>query len=84
MLVPLTIIDGAVAEMDICCGFVYALPNGKDPLVAKTLIDNIEAATKRVVTKWPMLQGHPIWDKEVRKSPSPAWSTFEGKLVPLS
>ncbi|GAA5987681.1 hypothetical protein JCM10908_007170 [Rhodotorula pacifica] len=66
MLVPLTLVDGAVANMDICCGFVYSLPNGKDPKVAQAMLDSLEAATKRVVTKWRLLQGHPIYNQEKR------------------
>ncbi|GAA5884423.1 hypothetical protein JCM3774_006398, partial [Rhodotorula dairenensis] len=66
MLVPLTLVDGAVANMDIACGFVYALPGAKDPNVAQAMLDSLEAATKRVVTKWRLLQGHPVYNQQKR------------------
>ncbi|KPV77860.1 uncharacterized protein RHOBADRAFT_51660 [Rhodotorula graminis WP1] len=65
MLVPLSPIDNAVADMGITCGYVFARPAGAASDDAGTaLLAELEAATRRVVAKWPLLQGHAVWQKE--------------------
>ncbi|GAA5910765.1 hypothetical protein JCM8208_003557 [Rhodotorula glutinis] len=65
MLVPLSPIDNAVADMGITCGYLFARPVGATSDDAGTaLLAGLEAATQRVVAKWPLLQGEAVWQKE--------------------
>ncbi|BGP48756.1 hypothetical protein JCM10450v2_004632 [Rhodotorula kratochvilovae] len=64
MPVPLSPIDNAVADMGITCAYLFALPANSDESVGTALLADLEAATKRVVAKWTLLQGQAVWQKE--------------------
>jgi len=69
MLVPLSPIDNAVADMGITCGYLFARPaDATSDDAGSALLAELEAATQRVVAKWPLLQGEAVWQKEVRLS----------------
>ncbi|GAA5918376.1 hypothetical protein JCM6882_002786 [Rhodosporidiobolus microsporus] len=55
MLVPLTIIDSAFAQVGLCCSFVFAAA-GED---TSRFVERMNEATERVVRKWPLLAGVP-------------------------
>ncbi|GAA5822970.1 hypothetical protein JCM3770_002483 [Rhodotorula araucariae] len=64
MLVPLsklmTSVDNAVANMGLCSGYVFALTSGAG-IEVPFLLDNLERAVIRVVDKWSLLRGQPVW-----------------------
>ncbi|GJN91004.1 hypothetical protein Rhopal_004018-T1 [Rhodotorula paludigena] len=64
MLVPLSLVDNAVADMGITCAFLFGLPGGSDDASLKQVLDDLHGATRRVVEKWALLQGKPVWSKE--------------------
>ncbi|GAA5851097.1 hypothetical protein JCM9279_000320 [Rhodotorula babjevae] len=65
MLAPLSPIDNAVADMGITCGYLFVRPaDATSDAAGASLLAQLEAATQRVVAKWPLLQGEAVWQNE--------------------
>lgn len=64
MRVKLSDIDKGAADLHLCRAFVYALPEACGP-PGDALIESLRGATERVVRRWRLLQGLPVFDNEV-------------------
>ncbi|GAA6018760.1 hypothetical protein JCM10207_005570 [Rhodosporidiobolus poonsookiae] len=63
MLHPLTFVDTPTEQTFLCPGFVFQLPPHLAPEERQHLVDNVRDAAERVVRKWKLLAGTPVWDK---------------------
>ncbi|GAA6018738.1 hypothetical protein JCM10207_005562 [Rhodosporidiobolus poonsookiae] len=63
-LIPLTGIDSGPAAVSMCMGFVFSLPEFTSPADRNALVRRLETSAERVVRKWPLLAGKPVWQDE--------------------
>ncbi|GAA6018759.1 hypothetical protein JCM10207_005569 [Rhodosporidiobolus poonsookiae] len=64
MFVKLSPRDSVCAGITMCPSFVFQLPSGATPAEEDDLLTQLEEAANRVVRKWPLLAGKPVWLKE--------------------
>ncbi|GAA6018578.1 hypothetical protein JCM10207_007223 [Rhodosporidiobolus poonsookiae] len=63
MLVRLRPMDTNI-QAQICVGWVCSMPSAGVASLREKLVEDIKAATERVVQKWPLLAGKAVWLKQ--------------------
>lgn len=69
MLAPLSqrlqAVDDAVSTMNLCCAYVFSLP---DEAAHEAAVAHLRDAVQRVAAQWPLLQGKPVWLEDVSRT----------------
>ncbi|GAA6018535.1 hypothetical protein JCM10207_007209 [Rhodosporidiobolus poonsookiae] len=65
MLIRLRPFDTSL-QTQLCLGWLFSLPSDStdEALLRTALVEDVRAATTRVVKKWPLLAGRGVWLKE--------------------
>ncbi|GAA5857847.1 hypothetical protein JCM8547_006002 [Rhodosporidiobolus lusitaniae] len=62
-IVSLTQLDSAYDKISLCPSFVFALPPTWKEEDARMRVEQVKQASERVVHKWRVLAGRPVWTK---------------------